>query len=69
MAPDASFLSLRNAARRVHRDRRTLRRWMREGMKSVWFEGTKYIELSELLTWYRRKLLANPTRRHTTLTG
>lgn len=56
------FLSLRNAARRVSRDRRTLQRWMVEGMSTETMNGAKYVEREELLSWYRKKILANPTR-------
>jgi hypothetical protein len=56
------FLSLRNASRRVGRHRRTVQRWMGEGMKFETVDGAKYVELEELQSWYRAKLLGNPTR-------
>ncbi|CAN5380278.1 hypothetical protein BH09ACT6_BH09ACT6_18640 [soil metagenome] len=52
------FLTLNAACRRVRRHRRTLRRWMAEGMEFHWFEGMKYVELTELQSWLRKKIVA-----------
>jgi hypothetical protein len=35
---------------------------MAEGMKTEMLDGAKYVDLPELLSWYRRKIIANPTR-------
>lgn len=57
---DSEFLSMRDACKRVKRSRRTLRRWMAQGMPFVQFRGRKYILLEDLLSTYRGKLESNP---------
>jgi hypothetical protein len=54
--------SVRGAARRVHRSRWTIQRWMHQGLPhSRPSEHHVRIQEADLLTWYRRKLVANPT--------
>ena len=57
---DSEFLSMRDACKRVKRSRRTLRRWMAQGMPFVQFQGRKFILLEDLLSTYRGKLESNP---------
>jgi hypothetical protein len=52
------MLGLPVAAIRVHRSRRTIRRWMAEGMPHHWYEGRKFVLESDLLAAYREHLLA-----------
>jgi hypothetical protein len=66
MEAEPEFLGMRAAGKRVHRSRRTIRRWMAAGMPYKMLDGRKYILLDDLLSTYRTKLLANPTRRKRT---
>lgn len=59
---ERQFLSMRDASKRVRRSRRTIRRWMAQGMPYQWMDGRKFVELSELQRTLRTKLHANPTR-------
>jgi excisionase family DNA binding protein len=57
-------LTMDEAARRVRRSRRTIRRWLNEdGMRFHWRHGRKMIRLDDLLLHYRRHLLADPTKK------
>ena len=60
---NAAYLTITDAARRVNRDTDTIYRWINEGpeeerLKIVWFYGKRYVEVSQLLEVYRRKLKA-----------
>lgn len=59
---ERQFLSMRDASRRVHRSRRTIRRWMAQGMPYQWLDGRKFIELADLQRTLRTKLASDPTR-------
>ena len=60
---EPAFLGIRASARRVQRSRHTIHRWLRQGMPYTLHEGRRFILEEHLLTWYRKKLLANPTRK------
>jgi predicted site-specific integrase-resolvase len=60
---EPAFLGIRASARRVQRSRRTIQRWLRQGMPYIQFEGRKMILEQDLLSTYRTKLLSNPTRK------
>jgi hypothetical protein len=51
-------LGMRAAARRVGRSRRTIQRWISGGMPHYVIGGRKLILLDDLLTTWRRKILA-----------
>jgi wobble nucleotide-excising tRNase len=53
-----AFLSMRDSAVRVHRSRRTIRRWMAQGMEFHWHEGRKFVLEEVLTTTYRQKIQA-----------
>ena len=55
-----TYYSTRDAARRVARCVRTIRYWRRHGMPVRFTRGYMEIEESDLLEWYRRKLVAHP---------
>ncbi|GGI35819.1 hypothetical protein GCM10010988_05860 [Cnuibacter physcomitrellae] len=50
-------LGIRAACRRVNRSRRTLYLWMAQGMPSRKVGGGRFVELDDLLTWYRRAMV------------
>jgi hypothetical protein len=52
------MLGLPAAAMRVKRSRRTIRRWMAQGMPHQWYEGRKFVLESDLLAEYRKHLVA-----------
>jgi hypothetical protein len=55
-------LTMDEAAHRVHRTRRTIRKWMnQDGMRFHWRNGRKMIRLDDLLLHYRRNLTARPS--------
>jgi hypothetical protein len=55
---EPQILNLQAAARRVHRSRRTISRWVREGLPHHDDGGQKFILLADLLTFWRDKMLA-----------
>lgn len=57
---DRDWYTLRQAARRVRRSLRTVRRWKARGMPTRLVDRTNYVEHDTLLAWYRDRLLANP---------
>lgn len=60
-------LSIREAARRVHRSRRTIHRWLSAGMPWHQRPGdpTKWIHLADLQAVFIARLDMNPTRPRT----
>lgn len=59
-----STLTYREAARRVHRSIKTIKRWRRQGMPMGWDvrEGqhVRVVELPVLQEWWRGRMLADP---------
>lgn len=56
-----AWLTYREAAQRVGRAIRTIKRWKREGMPMSWdTRGRRIVEEHVLLAEYRRRLLADP---------
>ncbi|WP_159576072.1 hypothetical protein [Microbacterium sp. 8M] len=53
-------LTYRQAARRVRRSVRTLKRWRRNGMPMEWQDGHLVVEESVLLAWWRDRMSADP---------
>lgn len=60
---DATWLTYRQAARRVHRTIRTIRRWKKNGMPTILRSGVRYVEEETLLAWWRDRLMADPAHR------
>ncbi|MEF2979081.1 hypothetical protein [Subtercola sp. YIM 133946] len=58
------FLSMRDAGRRVRRSRRTIRRWMSQGMPFEWIDGRKFVELDVLLATLRTKISAKKSHQY-----
>jgi len=56
MADNRELYDVRNAARRVHRSRKTVYRWMNHGLTFREIAGRRYIEHDALLAMYRTKL-------------
>lgn len=63
VAPDMAWLTYREAARRVHRTVRTIRRWKKNGMPTILRDGIRYVEEEALLAWWRARLQADPAHR------
>lgn len=59
-----TWLTYREAARRVGRSVRTIKRWRRAGMPMRLENGFRQVRLDILQTWYRRKLKAWPTHQY-----
>lgn len=63
-----TLLSISAAARRVRRDRRTIRRWIRAGMPTLEVKDdagrvvAHYVEEELLLRYFRQALEQDPTR-------
>lgn len=55
-----TWLTYRQAARRVHRTIRTIRRWKKNGMPTILRDGIRYVEEETLLAWWRDRLQADP---------
>lgn len=53
---------MREAARRVHRSRRTIMRWLEEGMPSRLVDGQRVILLPDLQAAFVQRLETNATR-------
>lgn len=60
---DETYLTYRQAARRVHRTIRTIRRWKKNGMPTHLADGIRYVELETLLAWWRARLQSDPAHR------
>lgn len=60
---DETWLTYRQAARRVHRTVRTIRRWKRNGMPTRLDRGVRYVEEETLLAWWRARMIADPAHR------
>lgn len=60
---DPEYLSMRDARERVKRSRRTIRRWMAQGMPFVVINGRKFIRLDDLQATLRAKILAHKSTR------
>jgi hypothetical protein len=57
----AEHLTYRDAARRVRRSVRTIKRWRRGGMPMTFdAQGRRVVELSTLLRWWRARMTADP---------
>ncbi|ONI65643.1 hypothetical protein CSIV_05025 [Microbacterium sp. CSI-V] len=58
------LLTYREAAKRVHRSRRTIRHWRMQGMPMMWAlrdgQRVRVVELRVLLSWWRQKLKNDP---------
>lgn len=57
---DETWLTYRQAAHRVHRTIRTIRRWKKNGMPTILRHGIRYVEEETLLAWWRQRLSADP---------
>lgn len=55
-----TLLGYREAARRVRRSVRTIKRWRRNGMSMGWQHGHRVVEEGVLLAWWRARLTADP---------
>lgn len=57
-------LTCRQAARRVHRSIKTIKRWRRNGMPMGWGleqgQRCRVVDEGELLAWWRGRMLADP---------
>lgn len=53
-------LTYREAARRVHRSIRTIKRWRRAGMPMGWDRGRRVVDEAVLLAWWRARMSADP---------
>nr|WP_274635547.1 hypothetical protein [Microbacterium bovistercoris] len=62
-----ALLTYREAASRVHRSIKTIKRWRRHGMPMGWAlrdgQHVRVVEEEQLLGWYRGRLLADPVHR------
>lgn len=57
----AEYLTYRQAARRVQRSTRTIKRWRRSGMRMTFDkQGRRVVELPVLLAWWRARMTADP---------
>jgi hypothetical protein len=63
MTESPKFLGIRASARRVGRDRRTIYRWVAEGLPHQVDSGRFYILEEDLLTWWRTKMIAQKRSR------
>ncbi|GGH34081.1 hypothetical protein [Microbacterium album] len=55
------WLNYRQAAKRVSRSRRTIRRWKARGMPMTFDDrGRRVVDEEVLLAWWRGRLLADP---------
>lgn len=61
---DGTWLTYREAARRVGRSVRTIRRWKRNGMQTVLRDGRRYVEEETLLAWWRDRMTAWPPHQY-----
>lgn len=57
---DETWLTYRQATRRVHRSIRTIRRWKRNGMPTILRDGVRYVDEETLLAWWRDRMQAWP---------
>lgn len=55
-----SALTYRQAARRVRRSVRTIKRWRRAGMPMGWDHGRRVVDETVLLAWWRARMQADP---------
>lgn len=53
-------LTYRQAAKRVRRSTRTIKRWRRAGMPMQWEDGRRVVDEDTLLAWWRARLQADP---------
>lgn len=60
MGDEKVWLSYPEAAKRVKRSVRNVRRWHSEGMPMTMFDGQMFVEESVLLAWWRDRLNASP---------
>jgi hypothetical protein len=59
------MLSYREAARRVRRSTRTIKRWRRGGMPMTFdHHGRRVVELQVLLAWWRDRMTADPAHQY-----
>lgn len=56
----AEYFTYRQAARRVRRSVRTIKRWRKGGMPMSWQNGFRVVELQTLLAWWRDRMSADP---------
>lgn len=65
---EPTWLSYREAARRVKRSIRTVNRWRRGGMPMGWErrdgKRVRVVEEKTLLTWWRARLQADPAHQY-----
>lgn len=61
---DEVLLTRRQAARRVERDVRTIRRWQAQGMPARLIDGTTYVTEADALKWKREKNRNNPAHQY-----
>jgi hypothetical protein len=52
------FFGIRAAGRRVNRSRYTIHRWLQQGMPYKVVDERRYIELTDLHLWLRKKIKA-----------
>ncbi|ALJ20389.1 hypothetical protein AOA12_10900 [Microbacterium sp. No. 7] len=62
------WLSYREAAHRVHRSRRTIGRWRKNGMPMSWDtrdgQRVRVVDEAVLLAWWRQRLRNDPAHRY-----
>lgn len=63
---DPDWLTMRQAAKRVKRHVRTIKRWRHNGMTVRQHNGLNYVHLDALTSWWRARMLNDPTRRRHT---
>lgn len=54
------LLTYRQAARRVRRSVRTIKRWRSGGMPMGWDRGRRVVDEATLLAWWRARMTADP---------
>lgn len=61
----AEQLTYKQAARRVNRSIRTIKRWRKNGLPMTFdSEGRRVVELRTLLAWWRDRMTADPAHQY-----
>ncbi|TFC92055.1 MULTISPECIES: hypothetical protein [Cryobacterium] len=56
--------TIKAAALRVNRSTRTVKRWLRDGLRCREVAGVVVIDHADLMTEFRARILANPNRKN-----
>lgn len=56
----AEYLTYREAARKVQRSVKTIKRWRRHGMPMTWRGRFRVVEVEILKAWWRDRMKADP---------